>query len=129
SCSAMQNELAISSSSAMYAASAVLPISSIGNLRPSGLNAILHQESLSRSLIKFLDSTRETNTAHKNLKARVRAERIEARPQQDAWIKALFVGFFEPIHRLIVIAESGIHHGNLRGIRITRVRVLLQFTQ
>jgi hypothetical protein len=51
----------------------------------------------------FNGSTREADTAHKVLKARVRAESIEARPQQDARVKSLFVGYFKPIHGLISI--------------------------
>jgi len=74
-------------------------------------------------------STRDADTAHKVFKARVRAERIEARPQQDAWVQSLFVGCFEPIHGLISIPERCIDHGNLRGIRMTRVRALLQVAQ
>jgi len=53
---------------------------------------------------KFSDSTRESNSAHKMLKARVRTERIEARPQQDTWVKALFVTFFKPSNRLVRIS-------------------------
>src|SRR6266446_2654051 len=65
----------------------------------------------------------------KVFKARVRAERIEARPQQDAWVKSLFVAFFEPIYGLIRIPERCIDHGNLRSVRMTRVGALLQVAQ
>jgi hypothetical protein len=58
---------------------------------------------------------------HKVLEARVGAKGIEARPQQDARVKSLFVAFFEPIHGLIRISERCIDHGNLRSIRITGV--------
>src|SRR5436309_14341649 len=39
-------------------------------------------------------STREADTVQKVFKARVRAQRIEARPQKDARVKSLFVAFF-----------------------------------
>jgi hypothetical protein len=74
-------------------------------------------------------STWEADTANEVLKAGVQAERIKARPQQDSGVKALLVAFFEPIHRLIAIAESCIDHGKLRGMRITKVRALLQIAQ
>ena len=43
----------------------------------------------------------KTNAVQKVLEARVGAEEIEGRPEQDAVVKLLFVAFFEPIHRLI----------------------------
>ena len=66
-------------------------------------------------------SAREADTVQKVFKARVRAQRIEARPQKDARVKSLFVAFFEPIYSLIRIAKSCIDHGNFRGVRVTRV--------
>jgi hypothetical protein len=69
-------------------------------------------------LIKFSGSTREADAAQKIFKARVRADRIEASPQQDARVKSLLIAFFEPIHSLIGIPESYIDHRNLRSIRI-----------
>ena len=74
-------------------------------------------------------SAREADTVQKVFKARVRAQRIEARPQQDARVKSLFVASFEPTHGLIRLPESYIDHGNLRSMRITRVRALLQIVQ
>lgn len=54
------------------------------------------------------------------------AEGIEARSQEDTRIKSFFIAFFEPGHRLNLIAESCIDHGNLRAMRIAWVRALLQ---
>src|ERR1700747_239884 len=68
----------------------------------------------------------QANAVHKVLKARVGAERIEARSQQDSWVKSLFVAFFEPIHGLIRISERCIGHGNLPSVRIARVGALLR---
>jgi len=65
-------------------------------------------------VIKFPGSTREADAAHKVLKARVGAEGIEARTQEDNWIKSIFKAFFEPIHGLVRITESCIDHSNLR---------------
>jgi hypothetical protein len=45
------------------------------------------------------------------LEARVGAERIEARPQQDARLKSLLVPLFEPSHDLIRISERCVDHG------------------
>jgi hypothetical protein len=63
----------------------------------------------------LLTFTRVGQCGAQGLEARVGAERIEARPQQDARVKSLFVGFFEPIHRLIRISQRCIDHGNLRA--------------
>jgi len=63
----------------------------------------------------------KANAAQKVLEARVGAEGIEARPEQDAGVKSLFEAFFEPSHGLICISERCVDHGNLRSIRITRV--------
>jgi len=71
-------------------------------------------------LEEFPGSTREADAPLKVLKTRVRAERIEAGPQQDTRVKSLFVAFFEP-HGFIRISERYIDHGNLRSIRMTRV--------
>jgi hypothetical protein len=54
----------------------------------------------------------------KAFKARVRAEGIKPRSQQDARVKSVFVAFFKLIHGLIRITESYIYHGNLRSMRI-----------
>src|ERR1700739_1832114 len=72
---------------------------------------------------------READTAYQVFEARVRAERIEAWPQQDARVKSLPVAFFQPIHRLILIPESCIDHGNLRGMRRVGIGKLLQVAQ
>src|ERR1700687_4758996 len=61
----------------------------------------------------------KANAAQKVLEARVGAEGIEARPEQDAWVKSFFETFFEPIHSLFRISERCVDHGNLRSIRIT----------
>ena len=66
--------------------------------------------------VRCFGSTGETDTEYQILKARVRAERIEAGPQQDARVESLGVTDFQPAHRLILIAESRIDHGNLRSI-------------
>jgi hypothetical protein len=58
---------------------------------------------------------------NKVFEPRIRAQWIEARPQQDAWVKSLFVGFFEPIHRLVTVPERRINRGNFRTVRIGRV--------
>src|SRR5271155_1831908 len=55
----------------------------------------------------------EAEAAHEVLKAWVRAERIQAGPQQDAWVKSLFVPFLQPIHRVISVPKGCINHGNL----------------
>jgi len=41
-------------------------------------------------VIEFPGSTGEADAAHKVLKARVGAEGIEARTQEDTWIKSFF---------------------------------------
>jgi hypothetical protein len=71
--------------------------------------------------IKFPDSTRESYSALKICKARVRTESIEARPEQDTWVKSLFVAFLKPCDRLIRIPRSCIDLSNLRGKRMARV--------
>jgi hypothetical protein len=48
----------------------------------------------------------ETDAAQKLLEPRIGAEGIEARPQEDTRIKSFFIAFFEPSHRLILIAQS-----------------------
>jgi hypothetical protein len=58
----------------------------------------------------------QPNAAFKVLKSRIGAERIETRPQEDAGVEPLFITLVEPRHRLILVAESRIDHGNLRGI-------------
>ncbi len=63
------------------------------------------------------------------LKPLVGAQRIEARPHQDARVKSLFVAFFEPIHGLVRIAERYIDHGNLRSIRIIMVAAIASMTK
>src|SRR5450432_1644295 len=75
---------------------------------------------------RFAASTWQADMAQKGIEARVRAERIKPWPQQHARIKSLFVAFFEPGHRLILIAQSRIYHGNFRAMRITRAGALLQ---
>jgi hypothetical protein len=62
---------------------------------------------------------------HKVLEARIGTERVEARSQQDTWVKSLIVAFFEPSHGFIRISERCIDCGNLRRIRITGDRALL----
>jgi hypothetical protein len=57
------------------------------------------------------------------------AETIEAGPQENSRVEALFVAFFEPIRGLIRITESYIDHGNLQTMRVNRVSSLLQITQ
>src|ERR1700676_4191082 len=47
------------------------------------------------SLLVEHDATRE------GLEPRVGAERIETRPQEDAWVEPFFVSLLEPGHRLI----------------------------
>ena len=66
---------------------------------------------------------------HDVFKTRVRAERVEARAQQNAGVESLFVASLQPVHRLIFITESCIDYGNFGGIRIGRVRALLQISQ
>jgi hypothetical protein len=72
---------------------------------------------------------RKPNATHKSLEARVGAQWVKAGPQQDAWIKPLFITFFEPSRRLILVAEGGIDHGNLRGKRIARNRAPFKIVQ
>ena len=67
------------------------------------------------------DSTREAHTAHKVRKTWVRTERVEARSDQNAGVKPLFVPSFEPTHCLIRIPERCIDYGNFRSIRLARV--------
>jgi hypothetical protein len=55
----------------------------------------------------------ETNAAYKLLEPRIGAQGIEARSQEDARIKSFFIAFFEPAHRLRLIVEGCIDHGNL----------------
>src|SRR5580693_492243 len=66
---------------------------------------------------------------HKILEARVRAERIEAWPPEDARVKSLLVAFFKPIHGLIPISERYVDHGNLRSKRSVRTRAPLQIAE
>jgi hypothetical protein len=66
-------------------------------------------------------SMRKADTPYEVFKARVRTERIQAWPEQDAGVKPLFVAFFEPTHGLIPIPERCIDYGNLRSIRMARV--------
>jgi hypothetical protein len=61
-------------------------------------------------------SVTETDAAHKLLELRFKAEGIEARPQEDTRIKTFLIAFFESGHRLILLAESRIDHGNFRGM-------------
>jgi hypothetical protein len=58
------------------------------------------------SLIKLFGSTGLADTAQKYFEARIRAEGIKSRSQQDARVKSLAVAFVEPIHRLIRIAAQ-----------------------
>ena len=67
-----------------------------------------------RALVpKFSSLMIETNATYKLLESRIGAEGIEARTQEDTWIKSFFKAFFEPIHGLVRITESRIDHGNL----------------
>ena len=70
--------------------------------------------------VRFPGSTREADPAHKVLKARIRAKRIEAGPKQDARVESLFKAYFEPIYGLIRIPERCIDYGNLRSMRLAR---------
>jgi hypothetical protein len=63
-------------------------------------------------------SMRQPHKAHKLFEPWIRAERIEARPLQHAWIKSLFVAFPEPIHGLIGFAKSCVDHRNLHSKRM-----------
>ena len=56
---------------------------------------------------------------YKILEARIRAQGIESRPQQDARVKSLLVAFLKPIHGLIVITDRCIDHSDLSSIRVT----------
>jgi hypothetical protein len=58
----------------------------------------------------------QPDAAFKVLKSRIGAERIETRPQEDAGVEPLLITLVEPGHRLALVAESRIDHGNLRGI-------------
>jgi hypothetical protein len=58
----------------------------------------------------------ETHATREGLEPRVGAERIETRPQEDAWVEPFVVSLLEPGHRLIPVAERCVDHGNLRGI-------------
>lgn len=74
-------------------------------------------------------SSTEPDAAFKVLEPPVGAKRIETRPQEDAGIESLCEALLEPGHRLILVVERRIDHGNLRGIRIGGTRVLLQIAQ
>ena len=71
----------------------------------------------------------EADAALEIPKARIRAERIESRPNQDARIEPLDIAFLEPRHRLIRIAERGVDDGDLRRVRLVRARALLQLAE
>ena len=71
--------------------------------------------------VSFYGLLLEPNSLHKILELRVGAQRIEAWSQKDARIKSFFITLLEPPHRLILIAESCIYHGNFRGVLINRV--------
>ena len=60
---------------------------------------------------------READTAQEILKPQVGSERIEDRSQQDGRIESRLIGLVQPDHRLVVVAESGIDRGNIRGSR------------
>src|SRR5438874_12559195 len=78
---------------------------------------------------RLYSSLIQTEAAQYILEPRVRAQRIEARSQEHTRIKSFFIAFLEPAHRLILVPESCINHGNFRGARIDRIRPLLQITQ
>jgi hypothetical protein len=81
----------------------------------------------SQRLSQHAGSVTETDAPRKLLEPRFGAEGIEARSQEDARIESFLIAFFEPNHRLILIAESCVDHGNLRGMRIIGVRTLFRF--
>jgi hypothetical protein len=55
----------------------------------------------------------QANTANEIFETGVGAERVEARPQQNARVKPLVVALFQPIHGLIPVTKSRIDHRNL----------------
>ena len=55
---------------------------------------------------------------HKVLEARVGAQGIEARPQEDRRYKALGKGFLQPSHCLILLTQTCMDQGNLGSIGI-----------
>src|ERR1700675_5095136 len=95
---------------------------------PGGREAMRHYRSRSFFVflvISFSGSAREADTALKILKARIGAERIEARSRENPGVKTLLVTLFEPMDGLIRIAEGCIDHRDLRTVRVNRVRSLL----
>src|SRR4029077_6294691 len=92
-------------------------------------NPALRNVRFSPTRDKCSGSTWKADSAHEFLKSWIRPQRIEPWPQQHARVESLFVSLFQPTHRLILLPERSIDHRNLRSMRVTRTRALLQLAQ
>ena len=63
-----------------------------------------------------LQSLTKPDAMEQVLESRVGAQRIEAWPQQDGWVKSLLISLFEQRHRFVLFAQTYIDQGNLGGI-------------
>jgi len=68
---------------------------------------------------------------HKVLESRIGTQRVEGRPHEDRGIKVLRISLFQPLHCLILLAETYIDQGNLgsiaRGSRFQIIQYLHSF--
>ena len=68
-------------------------------------------------------------STHQVLEPRVGAEGVEGGPPEDRGVEALPIRFFQPAHCLIPIAEGCIDTRNVGGVRVARIRALLQIIE
>src|ERR1700687_2830608 len=59
---------------------------------------------------------REANAVHKVLETRIGAQGVEGWPYEYRWVKVLRISRFQPLHRLILLAQTEIYQGNLGSI-------------
>jgi hypothetical protein len=60
-----------------------------------------------------ISSLPETETAYKISESRIAPQWIELRADQHDCLESSLVGFFEPVHRLVIVPETHIDQGNV----------------
>ena len=72
------------------------------------------QAGQSRRSVEWVRSPdlKKADTAQEILKPGIGPQRIEGRPHEDGRVESRLIGLVQPYHRLVLIAEPEIDHGD-----------------